>query len=300
MHSDMYVRNSLELHLFFGRIMKEHALFLKAGFTPANPAFIRQAELYQRQFEQLLCRAIRLSGGRISKEVLCSGELVTELTEQAEHQTEGLTAIPIDRSITREELRLVQNCQLSNNVQMNVCTIRELNRQALALLNGFITFQEHSLDCVLQCKLFTTNYPQMLEHLIREAKLYCQCVQRVEQEGNLCGDAMEEVECFWNEIMMEHAQFIRGLLDPAETELFCTADEFAKEYAELLENCRQNCSCQPTQETTLEKTVRLRDFKQEGAQGIQNCQIRSAILPLLADHVLREANHYIRLLECAK
>ena len=32
-------------------------------------------------------------------------------------------------------------------------------------------------------------------------------------------------------------------------------------------------------------------------QDIENgCQIRSVILPLLADHVLREANHYLRLL----
>lgn len=33
-----------------------------------------------------------------------------------------------------------------------------------------------------------------------------------------------------------------------------------------------------------------------GAEGILQCKIRSVILPLLADHVLREANHYIRLL----
>lgn len=31
-----YVVLSLELHLFFGRIMKEHALFLRAGFTPRD------------------------------------------------------------------------------------------------------------------------------------------------------------------------------------------------------------------------------------------------------------------------
>ena len=31
-------------------------------------------------------------------------------------------------------------------------------------------------------------------------------------------------------------------------------------------------------------------------QGIEACHIRSIILPLLAYHVLREANHYIRLL----
>ena len=33
-----------------------------------------------------------------------------------------------------------------------------------------------------------------------------------------------------------------------------------------------------------------------GVEGIEACKIRSLILPLLADHVLREANHYLRLL----
>lgn len=32
-------------------------------------------------------------------------------------------------------------------------------------------------------------------------------------------------------------------------------------------------------------------------KGILDTKIASIILPLLADHVLREANHYIRLLE---
>lgn len=34
-----------------------------------------------------------------------------------------------------------------------------------------------------------------------------------------------------------------------------------------------------------------------GTLGIQQNRIRSIILPLLADHVLREANNYFRLLE---
>ena len=42
--------------------------------------------------------------------------------------------------------------------------------------------------------------------------------------------------------------------------------------------------------------MRFKDFKQAGTEGIAACKIRSIILPLLADHVLREANHYIRLL----
>lgn len=48
---------------------------------------------------------------------------------------------------------------------------------------------------------------------------------------------------------------------------------------------------------SLEETLKFRDFKAAGTEGISQCRIRSVILPLLADHVLREANHYIRLLK---
>ena len=48
---------------------------------------------------------------------------------------------------------------------------------------------------------------------------------------------------------------------------------------------------------SLQETLRFWDFKTAGVQGITGCKIRSVILPLLSDHVLREANHYIRLLE---
>ena len=50
-------------------------------------------------------------------------------------------------------------------------------------------------------------------------------------------------------------------------------------------------------EDSLAETLRFRDFKTASVQGIQQCKIRSTILPLLADHVLREANHYVRILQ---
>lgn len=106
MQTDHYITSSLELHLFFGRIMKEHSFFLKAGFTPANVSFSRQAEFFKREFEKLLCRAIALSDGVVSRDVLCSGEVVTEFTALAEKQTEHFTGITINRAITNRELQL--------------------------------------------------------------------------------------------------------------------------------------------------------------------------------------------------
>lgn len=295
MHIDNYVVNSLDLHLFFGRIMKEHSLFLMAGFTPANQSFTKQAEYYKKEFEKLLCQAIALSDGIVSQEVLCSGELFTEFTALAEKQTECFTGIPIDRGITNSESQLSnRGCQ--NNAAEKHRQVQRLNQKALKLLDGLILLKETILRNVLRCEMFTMNYPLLIEHITREAKLYRNYVQMLEKRGTLPCQSMKEIECFWNQIMMEHAMFIRGLLDPSETELFHSADGFAKEYSELLETC--NCAQNQTLESdSLNETIKFRDFKMAGAQGIQQCKIRSVILPLLADHVLREANHYIRLLK---
>ena len=70
----------------------------------------------------------------------------------------------------------------------------------------------------------------------------------------------------------------------------------AKEYSALLEQCRKAQNRTMTADS-LEETVKLREFKTTATKGIEQCKIRSIILPLLADHVLREANHYIRLLK---
>ena len=297
MQNSNYMIKSLELHLFFGRIMKEHSFFLKAGFTPANANFAKKAEFYMKEFEKLLCQAVTLGNGIVSNEVLCSGEVVTEFTALAEKQTEHFTGIPINKEITNKELRLNSgNCQCNIN-QEKYSQVQRLNRMALKLLDGLISFKENILKNVIQCEMFTLNYPLLIEHIIREAKLYRECVTCLEKNGDLSDRSMKDVECFWNRIMMEHALFIRGLLDPTETELFNSADEFAKEYSALLETS-QNTHNKTIISDPLEETIKFRNFKVASTQGIEQCKIRSIILPLLADHVLREANHYIRLLKC--
>ena len=296
MNTNCYVVKSLELHLFFGRIMKEHALFLRAGFTPADPSFSEKAEFYQTEFESLLSGVVSLSEGVVRKQVLTSGEVLTEFTAQAECQTERFTGIPINKEITCKTRNL--KCAPKSCGDLNHLTgsVRKLNRTALRLLEGLIGFKETILKRVLQCEMFTLNYPLLIEHIIREAKLYRRYIGMLEREGDLRRQTMKETECFWNQIMMEHAQFIRGLLDPCETELFCAADGFAKEYCCLLEASRKAQDKTLTQES-LAQTLKFRDFKAAGTQGIQRCEIRCVILPLLADHVLREANHYLRLLQ---
>lgn len=293
-----YIAASLETHLFFGRIMKEHALFLQAGFPAGEVGYRNKADWYRREFEKVLGQTVRLADGMVDEKALCSGEAVTEFTVMAEQQTGRLTKIPIDIRITQAEEKLRAGCAQCADERMER-QIRQLNQHVLHLLNGLIRFKEQILQEVASCCLYTANYPLLIEHMIREAKLYQQIIAALEERTCMPSETMVETERFWNQIMMEHALFIRGLLDPTECELIETANAFAGDYSRLLEEARKQefRTMNGLTRKTLETTRRYRDFKAAGTKEITGCDIRSIILPLLADHVLREANHYLRILK---
>lgn len=294
-----FVSLSLENHLFFARIMKEHALFLEAGFPCKNQEWIQRADWFKQQFENLLSETVKLSDKRVNSNILNSNELVTKFTIPAERRTEHLSGIQIDSNISMMEKKLCAGCgDGANNELMR--RVRKINERAIWLLNGLIEFKEKILKEVGEGKLFNANYPLLIKHIIREAKLYRASIEELMNNRCPVHNEIRNSEEFWNRIMMEHALFIRGLLDPSEVKLVCTADDFAMQYQELLEMARKR-DCRATEELTkrsLAETLKYRDFKAAGAEGILDCKIASLILPLLADHVLREANHYIRLMEC--
>jgi hypothetical protein len=277
--------------------MKEHAIFLQAGFMPKNTEYIQEAMLYKRQFEKLLSDTVSLSNCVIGDKVLVSGEIVTRFTYGAERKTEELTGITIDSNITLQELKLTSdNYYGMSDITQYVCY---LNNTAITLLDGLISLKERLLRNVLCCRIFTANYPLLIEHILREAKLYRQYVMMLQRGENINSLNMKQVELFWNQIMMEHALFIRGLLDPTENDLIITADSFAKDYQKLIEEAKNMTdeTIRSVTDKTIAETQKYIEFKTAGTEGIKECEIRSIILPLLADHVLREANHYFRILQ---
>lgn len=296
---DNYVVLSIETHLFFARIMKEHALFLEAGFPCKDKTWIKQADWFRGQFENLLYDVVKIGNGRVHNCVLTSDELVTEFTLKAEQRTKHLSGICINTELSILEQNLRSGC-ISENNRALYRMMKQINERSLCLLNKLITFKENILCEVSNGNLFTANYPLLIEHIIREAKLYRSTIENLINQKCSCYRDLFETENFWNRIMMEHALFIRGLLDPSEEQLIDTADEFANDYKTLLEMAKKQ-DCISTRELTQEsltETLQYREFKTAGVTGILNCDIASIILPLLADHVLREANHYIRLLTC--
>lgn len=295
-----YISHSLEMNLFFLRIAKEHAIFAAASLPPRDSAVSRQLVAMKDTFEKLLSRAVLLSNGLISKEVLLSGELVTNLTLIAEKETQFLTGIPIDTKITERELKLSSNVHPKETQQL-LKEVSALNKAVIAGTDSALRFLSNLYKSISSCKSFSFVYPSMLEHVIEETKFYLMLFTRLESRTTI--NSIKDIigqEIFWTEIMGEHAEFIRGYLDPSEKQLFEKANAFAKEFDVLQKETnnlvKQSAKLPDVTKKNLNAVTNLRNFKKQGTEGIISCKIKSVIPPLLADHVTREANHYLRLL----
>lgn len=194
----------------------------------------------------------------------------------------------------------------------SVETVRKLNEDSIQLVYGFRNFKRNLLILIINCKISGFNFPLLVDHIAREAEYFMNTLQKFNQ-GILepIQDAIIHENVFWLKIMMEHSRFISALLDQSERNLVTTARKFGDDFETLLNQARDVESMlyhkKPTypiigklNQDSESATEELRDFKKTGLELIKTCQIRNVINPLLADHVVREAEHFlfmIRVLE---
>jgi hypothetical protein len=288
----------MELNLFFLRILKEHTLFMQLSFTPRDKELADRAAELRTKLEDLMQQAITLSKGFITEAVMSSGELFTPYTEEAERQTQYFTGVPVNMQITRDEYDLGGGMTPPPGILPQVST---LNRNALALAQQMLQFNQSVADDVMACRVVTNIYPSQLEHLVHEVQNYIAMLTKlISGTEEMAPREFALQQAFWNEIMHEHAEYIEGMLDPKESALKAQAAAFGREFARLVQQAQtaeQRLQILPQVTMRSEAaTERIQRFKADGTKGILSCQIRSIINPLLSDHVLREANYYLRML----
>lgn len=288
-----FIQKSLALHLFFARIMKEHSFFIETALPQKNKGFIQQANSFKTEFEAILYETISLSKGVVKPNILQSGEVITKYTLRAEMATAHYTGIKIDIKLTQITAGLIGGEPLTEDIKLER-RVQMLNHRAINSINALAQFKNMLLTNAQGCKIFSTIYPLMFEHLLEEARYYLYQVQGLQNREEYEMKKNMEQEGFWNEIFAEHSKFIRGLLDPTEIELMKMANHYGYEFDQLSLAARSN------EEGITEESIKamkdMIDFNTQAVKGLLDCSIQSIILPLLADHTLREANHYDRLL----
>jgi hypothetical protein len=183
--------------------------------------------------------------------------------------------------------------------------VRRLNEDSIQLVYGFRNFKRNLLILIINCKVQGFNFPLLVDHIAREAEYFMNSLQKF-NNGILepIQDAIIHENVFWLRIMLEHSRFIASLLDQSERNLVNTARKFGDDFETLLDQARDVESMlyqkKPTypiigklNKDSENATEELRNFKKTGLELIKKCQIKSVINPLLADHVVREAEHFL-------
>lgn len=256
---------NLEELKFWLDIMQEHALFIKTGLPCDQGEWIREADTYYEELGNLKRRANKVSGDK-------------------------------------KFMELISDTQ---------CVIAQFHH-----------FKNHLVHLMLTCCLPGNNPPLMLDHMAREAEYVLKLLDFMK-----CGKpALQQMSklianVFWLRVMEDHTQFIRGRVDPSERGIINTVDEFATAFDDLFLQARDFASMlhhrhhdygkphrtyrhdhaeMPAYNRFVQDvrvaTTRLRDFKKAAHKMIEDCKIVSIIPAALADHVRREADHFLMVL----
>lgn len=300
MNREEFIQDSIELNLFWSRIMKEHCIFIEAGLPYKDMNLMQSYDRFKVQFEMLLFETSEISGN-LPAGAASSGIFLTEYTPEAESRTQALTGISINHRVTQAQKNALEKPRPMPIGKLPAIydATRAINAKADSLARGLMELQNRTLDEVLDGKLFTYNYPAAYMHMNDEAQQYLNNLELLSMNENI-NTAPCAVQQFWDNNMRQHAASIRGLLDPTEAAMFGRADNFVKDYAALHAETEAACAENAPLSVQTEKAVKLtgefKRFKTEATKAILCSRLKSIILPLYADHQLREANYYLRLL----
>jgi len=187
--------------------------------------------------------------------------------------------------------------------------IKRFNEEVHTATSYIWAFKRKVLGLILTCQLpGANNFPLLVDHVSREANYFRNRLAEL-NTGQLepLADAIIDENVFFLRIMADHAKFISHLLDPSERQLVEQANNFSQEFDTLLYQARDLESMRPQSQTVplLDQFLdqnrvsvkSLRDFKKTAKDLIDACRIKSIIHPLLADHVFREAEHFLVIID---
>lgn len=187
--------------------------------------------------------------------------------------------------------------------------IRRFNIEIYSAVSHIWAFKRKVLGLIIQCKLpGGNNFPLLVDHTSREANYFRNRLQEL-NTGMLepVPDAIIDENIFFLRIMADHAKFIGHLLDPSERQLVEQARNFSHDFDTLLyqaidlSGMRPQSQTEPLLDQFLDQNrvsvVALRDFKKTARDLIEACRIKSIIHPLLADHVFREAERFLAIID---
>ena len=266
-----FIDESLRLNIFWLRIMKEHALFIRQGLPCEETALIREAQQLEQLFSNLLMRAKGTPRVRRAVEAL-NAEVIEALDRIIAYKSGLLTRI-----IT---------CRIGgSNLPLLIDHIR---REAIRFRTVLIRLQNNitirPTEELLQEEIFWLRI--MGEHMRFIAHLLDPSERKLVDQTRQFAESTDELRL--------QARDLESMVAPRTFENWLLpAEQIAQPLPASLGNGLPSAFFIPRigrfHSEVIAAVETIKEFKQTALQLIDNCTVLSIIPVLLADHVLREA-----------
>lgn len=180
---------------------------------------------------------------------------------------------------------------------------------ATIAVERFFIFKRHILQLLIECRLCGGGlFPLFVDHLSREALYFRKLLKKCVNGGMPCPvDAVTCETVFWARGLADHVKFVRSLVDPAERNLVALADALggkfdafnlqARDLASMLWHYRPNNELVRFEKDFRQAVCEANAFATTAEGLVARCTAATLMTPLLADHVRREGEHCLAVLE---
>lgn len=227
-----------------------------------------------------------------------------------EHALFIRTGLPVDKTDLIEEAAAFEREFKALRVRADKISgekkFAELIADTMGSVKEFLRYKRLLLGLSMTNKLGSALPPLFFDHLIREAEYFMVILERICANKKLAVVKALEAD-FWLRLMADHTKFIADRIDPSERSLMNVVQDFETEFDDLSMQARDYVSFlthRPMELPAFDRflqdsrvaTTRLRDFKQAAYDMIVANRMLSTIPAAMADHVRREADHFLLML----
>lgn len=290
---------SLENALSFARFMYDHAIVLNSLTPFEYKDIINKYVNEQKEYGDILLQYITISNQKITKEYIESEILVTKYTKLLEKKTCALSRIEYDPNISNESTKLMPGNvkSVSPEIKKN---IQNLNKKLLLMLNNSIEIYALIKKLIDEKKIFLFFDIKIIDHFIIETKSFIYTMDFFVSETDFTPTYVYCLQYNLNKFEEEHLIFLKEMLEqinPIYIEHTDSTTENIKRIMTALDNTINPKSIDELSKISLKATKDFINWDSELVASLVHKNYYSAIIEILHDHILREANYTYYLLK---
>lgn len=295
MLSDLdFIKQTLINNLYYLRTMNQFCISIYLSFLENNQRYRDIAMNFAKGVEDLGRRVLKNIDGYLA-DILDEEIFVTKYTLPLERLTEKLFDIKIATDLTEEQLQITPGTNETVSPEI-VNELTEINSQAMILATNFIEFCKEVYNEQRANDLFSYNYPALYRYMIEEIKLYETTLGRLNRKNKVDPTYVIDYQYWFTNSMKDAAMFIRGYVDPENTDIFIRANSFANEFDYLIDEYKNIVLSPQSQDALTNKTIRAVDrfrlFLSDTITEVLNDNLTFIIAPIFLDNMYTSANYF--------